>query len=219
MRPPGQTRGDNRRAPPEAVPTRTRAIVLAGALLLASCSPLGVREPDRYFVLEAAPASAAALAAAAGVRVAPTSAASFYDTQGIVYSRAPGTRAFYQFSQWTERPQRAIYAQLQARLGAGAPAAAWLLQTRVDEIYHDAATPPGQARIALTAQLLDPATRVVLAQRTFSVSAPAASYDAPGAVVGFGLALGALLDELVPWVATAAPAPGPPVADATRPRP
>jgi ABC-type uncharacterized transport system auxiliary subunit len=40
----------------------------------------------------------------------------------------------------------------------------------------------------------------VLARRSFSRSAPAASYDAPGAVQGFRQALGALLDEVVAWV-------------------
>ena len=185
---------------------RKQTIVLASAVLMAACSPLGVREPDRYFLLEATPATAAALPA--GVRVAPTSAASFYDTQGMVYSPAPGTRAYYQFSHWTERPQRAIHAQLRSRLDAGGPAAALVLHTHLDEIYHDAATPPGHVHIALTAQLVDPATQVVVARRTFSGSAPVASYDAPGAVRGFNQALGALLDEVVTWVA-AAPLPPP----------
>ena len=39
---------------------------------------------------------------------APTTAASFYDTQDIVFSRSPGTRGYYQFGHWTERPQRVI---------------------------------------------------------------------------------------------------------------
>ena len=52
----------------------------------------------------------------------------------------------------------------------------------------------------LTAQLSDPASRAVLARRTFTRSAPAASYDAQGAVQGFRQALGALLDDVAAWV-------------------
>lgn len=172
-----------------------QAIALFAAALIGGCLSTGTREADRYFILEAAPGARAV----STVVAAPTSVSSFYDTQDIVYSRAPGTRAYYQFNHWTERPQRAIHAQLAARFQAGAKSGR-VLSTHLDEIYHDAAQPPGTARITLTAQLVDPASRAVLARRTFSRSAPAASYDAPGAVQGFRQALGALLDEVAAWV-------------------
>ena len=175
-----------------------RSLVVLAAALAAGCAAPGEREADRYFILEAAPPVAARPAAM--LRVLPTSASSFYDTQDIVYSRAPGTRAYYQFNHWTERPQRAIHAQLAARLEAPAPAQGLLLVTHLDEIVHDAARPPGTARIVLTARLVDPASRAVLARRTFDRSAPAASYDASGAVQGFDRALGALLDDVAAWV-------------------
>lgn len=170
------------------------AIVLLAALI-AGCASPGPREAERYFILEAPPSPQAA----AAVRVAPTTVASFYDTQDIAYSRSPGTRAYYQFNHWTERPQRAIHAQLAARLQGGA-AAALVLRTHLVEIYHDAAQAPGTARIALAAELVDPAGGV-RARRSFERSAPAASYDAPGAVRGFDQALGALLDDIAAWVA------------------
>lgn len=172
-----------------------QAIVLFAAALIGGCLSSATREADRYFILEAAPGGRAV----ATVVVAPTSVSSFYDTQDIVYSRAAGTRAYYQFNHWTERPQRAIHAQLASRFQAGAKSGR-LLSTHLEEIYHDAAQPPGTARITLTAQLVDPASRAVLARRTFSRSAPAASYDAPGAVQGFRQALGALLDDVAVWV-------------------
>ena len=176
----------------------TRAAVVLLAALLAGCAAQGPREPERYFILEAAPGAQAGEA----VALAPTSAASFYDTQEIVFSRAPGTRAYYQFNRWTERPQRAIQAQLEARFPA-ARGARRVLATRLDEIYHDAAERPGTARIRLTAQLLDAASRTVIARRVFTASAPATSYDAPGAVRGFNQALGSLLDEIVRWASGA----------------
>lgn len=177
----------------------TRVVLLFAAVLLGGCSMQilqGPREPERYFILEA-PAGAKATTA---VELGSTSGASFYDTDDIVYSRAPGTRAYYQYNHWTERPPRAIHTALASRFEASANAKALLLRTHLDEIYHDAAAKPGTARIALTAQLVDPASGNVAARRVFTASAPATSYDAPGAVQGFNQALGVLLDDIVHWV-------------------
>jgi cholesterol transport system auxiliary component len=173
-----------------------RALALVAAALLAGCAAVspGTREPDRYFILDAAPGRQAA----ARVRVAPTSAAGFYDTQDIVYSRAPGTRAYYQFNHWTERPPRAVHQALAGRFEE--LNARLVLTTHLEEIYHDAAERPGTARISLTAELSDPASRRLLARRSFRRAAPAASYDAPGAVQGLRQALGELLDDVAAWV-------------------
>ena len=190
-----------------------RAIVLCAAIAAGGCAALSEGETARYFVLEAgttAGAVSAAPAARPSVLVAPTSASGFYDTQDIVYSRVPGMRAYYQFSHWTERPQRAIHAELASRLDTGGRRDGLELVTHLEEIYHDAAEPPGRARITLAAELLRADSRAVLARRSFSQSAPATSYDAPGAVQGFRKALGALLDEVATWVADQAPPPAPP---------
>ncbi len=139
--------------------------------------------------------------------VAPTTSSSFYDTQDIVYSRAPGTRAYYQFNHWTERPQRAIHAQLASRLSTDAAKGGLVLDTRVDEIYHDALDSPGTAAHHDSPRSSSiRRARAVLARRTFNRSAPAASYDASGAVRGFDEALGSLLDDIVTWVGQQAPA-------------
>ena len=170
-----------------------RHACVALVLLLAGCFPSGTREADRYFILDAPGGRPAAVA----LRVAPTTAASFYDTQSIVYSRAPGTRAYYQFNHWTERPQQAIHDELLRRFPSSSRNL--VLNTHLNELYHDAARPPGTARITLTAELAN-ADKQVIARRTFEHAAPAASYDAPGAVHGFRQALGALLNELAAWV-------------------
>lgn len=170
------------------------------AVGVAACSLPGPREPDRYFVLDAGLARDAK--ARAAVTVTPTSASSFYDTQDIAYSRAPGTRAYYQFNRWTDRPQRAIHAQLASRLEGGGAKEALRLNTHLEEIYHDASQEPGTAQIKVAAELVDSASRAVLARRTFTRSAPAASYDAPGAVSGFNQALAALLGDIEGWVDT-----------------
>jgi len=168
------------------------------AVCVAACSLPGPREPDRYFLLDAGLAQEAKPRTA--VAVTPTSASSFYDTQEIAFSRAPGTRAYYQFNRWTDRPQRAIHAQLASRFEAGGAKSPLRLDTHLEEIYHDASEQPGTARITIAAELADSASRAVLARRTFTRSAPAASYDAPGAVRGFNQALAALLGDIEGWV-------------------
>ena len=184
------------------------AAALVAALLAAlvvACGAMGTREADRYFVLDVPPAAAAPRTAPA-LGVMPTTVSSFYDTQDIAYSRATGTRAYYQFNHWTDRPQRAVHAQLVSRLGAANSAGGFILATHLDEIYHDAAQQPGTARLTVSAQLVDPKSRAVVAQRVFNGAAPAASFDAPGAVDGMRRALGALLDEIAAWAAATPPA-------------
>jgi ABC-type uncharacterized transport system auxiliary subunit len=195
-----------------------RRFVLAVLVLLGGCLSPGAREAQRYFVLDAA---AAAMVQARSPRdsvllVGAAGASSFYDSQGMVYSRAPGTRAYYQHSSWTERPGRRIHDLLLARLeksgafrtvaptGSGVRGSL-VLTTRLEELYHDAAVPPGSARIELSAELTDASSGALLARRRFTRFAPAASYDAAGAVQGFRAALGALLDEVVSWVDEAGP--------------
>jgi cholesterol transport system auxiliary component len=180
-----------------------RFLAVSALVFAAGCLPGGgTREAQRYYVLDA-PEEKIAAAAPRSITLAvpPTTTASFYDTQDLVYSRSPGTRAYYQFNSWTERPGRAIHEALQARLQrSGTSKESLVLRTHLEEIYHDAVKPPGTARIVLSAELFDPSRNVSIARRSFSQSAPAPTYDAQGAVQGFRHALGALLDEVVVWV-------------------
>lgn len=170
------------------------------AACMSACSVPGPREPDRYFVLDAGVAQDAKPRAGVSLDVAPTSAASFYDTQDIAYSRSPGTRAYYQFNRWTERPQRSIHGQIASRFEDAGPKSGLRLDTHLDEVYHDATQAPGTARVTITAGLVDTTNRTTLARRTFTRSAPANSYDAPGAVLGFNQALAALIGDIERWV-------------------
>jgi len=79
-----------------------------------------------------------------------------------------------------------------------------LLRTHLDEIYHDASSIPGSARVALTAELSDPAARRMLGRRSFTASVPARSHDAAGAVQGFNEAFGVVLDDVAAWVGSVA---------------
>ena len=191
---------------------RRLALALLGAAVLAGCFTPGQREAPRYHVLEARGGAPKAKAPRPlTLRVAPTSAASFYDTQAIVYSRAAGERGYYQISRWTERPSRRVHALLVERLresGAfqtviGVPGGLrddLVLATHLEEMVHDATSRPGTVRIALEAVLTDPAKRTLIARRSFTRETSAASYDAAGAVAGFNQAVSALLNDVVAWV-------------------
>jgi ABC-type uncharacterized transport system auxiliary subunit len=201
---------------------KRREVLLLSALAgsLAGCSGLGALPAHRYFVLEVAPSRIApgAMRRDATLLVAPTTAASFYDTPEIIYSRRSGERAYYQLSSWTEPPNRGLASLLAARVVLGGAfrgvaetgsgvRGQLLLRTHLAEIYHDAIAQPGSARITLTAELSDPAGRTMLAQRSFSASLPVSPYDAAGAVQGFGQALGVVLDEVAAWAAESVAGP------------
>jgi cholesterol transport system auxiliary component len=191
------------------------ACALASVLAvgLAGCGTTA-QAPQHYYLLEPTPAlpglRIAGPGAASGLLVLPTTADSFYDAQPIAFSAATGTRAYYQLNNWTEPPSRMVGALLVDRLrsGGGFPVVAThtgelrgplVLETHLEEIFHDAATQPGTARISLSATLRDPSHRSVVGQRTFTSSALVATADAPGAVQAFDIALGPLLDDVVAW--------------------
>jgi ABC-type uncharacterized transport system auxiliary subunit len=178
------------------------AILSLLTALLAGCAGFGARQADRYYVLEPESGPTASSLRDCATDVLPTTAASFYDTQDIVFSRAAGTRGYYQFNHWTERPQRVIYAQLAARCRDDGRRDIYKLVTHLNEFYHDAVNPPGSSRITITAELVEAGNRSVVARRTFSRSAPATSYDAAGAVRGFNEALEGLLEDVGAWVGT-----------------
>ena len=192
--------------------------LVAVACVLAGCVSSGPREAQRYYVLEDSGASSpkAEAARSASLLLAPPAVSSFYDTQGIAYSGRSGMRAYYQYHSWTEAPGRRIDALLAAgleRSGAFRTVASvtsavrgdLVLSTYLAEFYHDAAVAPGSGRVSLTAELTDPARRTLVARRSFTASASAPSYDAPGAVQALNQALATLLDELVAWVDETAP--------------
>jgi ABC-type uncharacterized transport system auxiliary subunit len=175
-----------------------RIVLIGVALLLAGCMPSRSHEPERFFVLY--PAAAPARYAGPAVVVAPTSAGAFYGSVQIVYSDNPGTRSRYRYSFWTEPPQAVIHAQLASRLEGAGGVPRVLLGTHVQEIYHDAAAAPGLVRVTLGARLESLPGRGLLAQRSFSRTAPVLAYSAAGAVEAMRMALGAVLDDIVAWV-------------------
>jgi ABC-type uncharacterized transport system auxiliary subunit len=189
-----------------------RVAALAVAAILCGCAGLQPGQAPRYYTLEApaAPAEAGPASHDAVLVLAPATVASFYDTQDIVYSRMPGSLAYYQFSRWTEPPGVPFTRQLAARIdqskayravviaGSGM-GGSLVLATHIEEIYHDAAENPGTARVTLTAEMVDTRHRILVGRRRFSASVPVPSHDAPGAVAGCRQALGLVIDQVVAW--------------------
>jgi cholesterol transport system auxiliary component len=196
---------------------------VAGVALLAGCMSLGKVPPREYYVLNDLRTDAVSMPQAQNDRVllvGETSVSPFYDTQSLVCSRALGQRAYYQFAAWTERPGSRLtelllgrlYARGSFRSVAATTAGAkgdLVLNTRLEELYHDASAGRGSVRIEMSAVLVDRAQRVIVAQQRFAQSVPTGGDTAQAAVVAFDHAVTALLDEESAWVEDMAARPVP----------
>jgi cholesterol transport system auxiliary component len=186
----------------------------ATTLLAAGCTPFvigGGPAPTSFVWRDTGASAPAPQPAPTALLLAPTQTASFFDSQRIAFSRAPGTRAYYQLAQWTDRPgprfdvlllerlsQRRAFAQV-APMASGTRGDVLLAVTILD-LYHDDSSPPGAVRLEVSAELTDRAARALLARRTFVREAKVAEDNAAAAVAAFDGTVTALLDELLPWV-------------------
>lgn len=197
---------------------KTGLILAALTLSLTGCVNWASRTdtPDVvYYVLnDTEPAAVAppVRADAPTLLVLDTATGSFYDTDQLIFSRSEGTRGQYQFARWTERPGKRFSNLMRVRLdrqGVWHVSAAGgyvrgdvLLDTELVEFYHDAASPPGQMRLVLRAELVDLKERKLLGRRVFEQQVALASYDAAGAAQASSLAVSRVLDELSTWLAS-----------------
>jgi cholesterol transport system auxiliary component len=195
-----------------------RLALLSASVLLGGCVSLGNSSDTPaavYYVLNDAAPTAAPLPPAAdtapSLRVMDTTVGSFYDTDQLVFSRGADTRGHYQFARWTESPGKRFTELMRSRLerqggwnvsSDSYVRADWLLDTELVELYHDAASEPGQARLVIRASLIDIKQRKLLGQRVFQLQAPLASYDAAGAAQASSQAVGRALDDLTAWLAS-----------------
>lgn len=192
--------------------------LLVLALALTGCVNFG-EQPNApavvYFVLNDTTPAATVVPVQAGaptLLVLDTTTGSFYDTDQLIFSRSAGTRGQYQFARWTERPGKRFADLMRTRLdsqGAWHVSAAGgyvrgdlLLDTELVEFYHDAASEPGQVRLALRAELVDLKQRKLLGRHMFEQEVALTRYDAAGAAEASSLAVSRALDELSVWLAT-----------------
>src|SRR5690606_11273258 len=187
---------------------------MVGAGALAGCISIGPGDPTPHAWYELSaplPAEVATRTDSRGLRVDVLPGSTFYEAIAIAFSRAPGERAYYQFASWTEpvaqRLARITTRDLRERklfadvdmVGRGSPAGLYL-RLVVQDFYHDAAVEPGVARVAFSAELVDPATRRNLGRWDFSQAVPVGQADAAGAVAAFDVAVARALDELAAWL-------------------
>jgi ABC-type uncharacterized transport system auxiliary subunit len=191
------------------------------ATLLTACVSVEVgngESPQTQFVLSDARATSAAPAGesraatrSANLLLTGISADPLADGTLIAYARHPGERSVYQLSTWSERPVRRIPQLLQQRIEArgsfgtaamlGDPVRADLLLTlAVEEIYHDVAQEPGQARLSLRATLYRRHERQQLAKRSFSASVAVPEARAAAAAGAMNQAVAEIFDQLIPWL-------------------
>jgi ABC-type uncharacterized transport system auxiliary subunit len=200
--------------------TRRAALALAaGSALLAGCISVGIGNSEgsvqaQYRLEDLAPPPAPAKRTVPrSLVVAAMPSIGIGDSFSMAFSRAPQQRALYQYASWADRPSNRIVQLLTLRIEArGAfTSVAELgrgvggdltLNITVEELVHDTAGARGQ--LHLTAELVDRATRTLIARRHCEANAPAAQENARGAVEALSRALTTVLDELVPWLEAAA---------------
>ena len=196
---------------------RLGSFAAIGGLLLTGCVSLDLpgassNTPLVYYVLEdAGRAAPAATPSPRTLVLVDTQAGAFYDNDGMAFSKEQGTRGYYQFARWTERPGKRLTDLLIARLEHEKTFAAvaqtgtnvhgdWLLTTDIVELYHDAVKQPGTIKMVLRAEVTDLKSRTLVSRKIFTQSVPAPSYDASGAYQAFNQAATAVLNDLADWL-------------------
>jgi cholesterol transport system auxiliary component len=200
---------------------RTPQLLLALCLLtLSACSLLkpSTAEPPTFYALNPAPKSVGIRAPESAVQslptliIAPTRAASGFDSQRIIYVRNAHQLEYFAHSEWVDTPARMLSPLLAAAIeSTGAlgavvvtPAGAsgdLRLETEIIRLQHNFQTNPGQVQFTLRAFLLDDKTRRVLAWREFHSEANSASHSPQGGVVAANEAVQNTMDELARFVA------------------
>jgi cholesterol transport system auxiliary component len=186
-------------------------------LLLTGCVNLDVPGSKSastivYYVLEdAGRPPSAALPSPRTLILVDTRTANFYDNDGMAFSKQAGTRGYYQYARWTERPGKRFADLLVSRLEQEKLFAAiaqtgsnvhgdWLLTTEIVELYHDAVKEPGAVKIVLRAEVTDLNSRTLISRKLIEQSVPVSRYEAGGAHEAFNQAVTLTLNQLADWL-------------------
>ncbi len=163
----------------------------------------------------ATPTTAPAPPALPAMLISINPASTLYESAGIVFSRGPVERAYYQLGSWSERPSRRLGLMIEQRLvkavAAGLPLSTvaldtsgvrgdWLLGVRLTELYHDTTTQPDRAVVTVEVELVDWNKRHMLDRAIFSATAPLQTEQIDGAVSALNEGLTRVLDQLEQWL-------------------
>ena len=195
-----------------------RALLAAAPAWLAGCS-LAQGPRQEFHPLRDGGGSGQAAAASARIDkvllVSAQAPPGVYGSDRMVFSKDGHSRSYFQFGFWSERPAQTLLTLAEARLARSQRFSAvaartagvrgdLLLSLRLDELYLDVSVEPARVRLGISAELVDWRQRTLLARQQLQQSVAVTQRDASGVAAGATQALGALLDELVPWVAAAA---------------
>lgn len=191
----------------------SKLIWLLPLLWLAGCSGLpGPAKPVTHYVLtDPGPVARSARTLPGTLLLREMDASAFYQEPRLAFSRAPGTRANYEFAYWAELPGKRLSWLLRQRLEASGTFATvaplsggiigdYQLNTRLIDFYHDAATPPGVVLLLVEAELVGRGRGVLLGRRIFVAQVPVASFNADGAAEAMSLAANQVIEEIVAWL-------------------
>ena len=154
-------------------------------------------------------------AAAPTLVVSPPYAAAGFDSPRMMYVRQAHKLEYFAHNEWTDTPARMLaplIAAAAARSGAfravvtapSTAAADLRLDTEVGGLQQEFLGNPSRVRFTLRANIVDSATRRVIASREFEAVAPAPSENPYGGVVAANEAVRAVLAELGAFCAAAA---------------
>ena len=198
---------------------KSRAVSLA-VIVLCGCSALTPSSSPHstQYSLDAAPSTVMAKTtppAAPTLVVSPPYAAAGFDSPRMMYVRQAHKLEYFAHNEWTDTPARMLaplIAAAAARSGAfravvtapSTAAADLRLDTEVGGLQQEFLGNPSRVRFTLRANIVDSATRRVIASREFEAVAPAPSENPYGGVVAANEAVRAVLAELGAFCAAAA---------------
>lgn len=207
--------------------------------LLSGCSALQPARtpPPSFYSLDnariearAAHASAVLSQTAPTLIVSPPHAASGFDSQHIIYVRAPHQLEYYAHSEWIDTPARMVAPLIVAAaensgtfravvLTPSAAAGDLRLDTEIIRLQHELGSQPSCVRFTLRAYVVDNMTRQVLGWREFDEIVAVQSEQPYGAVVAANRAVQVVLERLASFCAEAAGRWQSPVDEATEGKP
>jgi cholesterol transport system auxiliary component len=191
-----------------------RAAALAALLTITGCSSLlGPSGPAPVYYGLNAPKAKSGSFIDQQLLVEVPRAALDLDTTRIAISQKPNAVEYYADVLWRDRAPAMLQSLLvntlnsSGRFRAVAAANSGLradLLLLTDITYFEVAAYQGEARVGLTARLVNAADRSIVATGAFYNSSPTASKSFDDVIAAFDRATGDLMVQLADWAATAA---------------
>ncbi len=192
-------------------------VALVVLALLTGCGSLLPPPPplEHVYVLEAAAARAGAQTTPPReivLAINPPRARAGYDSAQMVWVRQPHGLEVFARNRWADTPARMLTPLLvQSLQRSGAfqavvpstsnVAAGWRLDTEIIRLQQDFSVKPSRVQLTLGVQLIDLATRRVIASAEFEEVEAAASEDAYGGVRAANRALERMLTRIAAFCA------------------